>query len=288
MKTFSTRPANESTHRVACPLCGETGRHGGLNCEGFAFDRCAACGFLYQNPRPSQEALVSRYADEYFDYEIRNEAAFFGLMNLALRDIEFENHTSRFASEKKSFLDVGCATGMLLDHIRSRGWSVRGVEVCEPAARFGMVERNLDIFVGTLEQAAFPSQTFAVVHCSHLIEHLTDPVAFIDECRRLLRDDGYLIVTTPNASGFQARLFGSRWRSAIADHMGLFSKRTLTDLLRNRGFRVVTTKTWGGIAEGIVAPAVKRVADRLAKRCGFGDVMVVLANKASGDSIIRA
>ncbi len=78
------------------------------------------------------------------------------------------------------------------------------------------------------------------------------------------------MITTPNVDGFQARLFASGWRSAIADHLVLFSRRTLEDLLRARGFAVRQHVTWGGLAAGSAPALVKRPMDRLAKRWGSG------------------
>jgi len=69
------------------------------------------------------------------------------------------------------------------------------------------------------------------------------------------------------------------WRSAIADHMVLFSRKTLNLLLQKHGFHVERSKTWGGIPMGMAPGWIKNIADRLAKRAGWGDVMVVRARK---------
>ena len=55
-----------------------------------------------------------------------------------------------------------------------------------------------------------------MVHFSPVIEHVPDPKGMLKEVRRILRTDGMAIITTPNVLGFQARLFGKDWRSAIA------------------------------------------------------------------------
>ena len=52
----------------------------------------------------------------------------------------------------------------------------------------------------------------------------------------MLAPGGILALTTPNADGFQARLLGPEWRSAIYDHLYLFSLRTLASLLESHGF----------------------------------------------------
>jgi len=244
------------------------------------FVRCTSCGLIYQDPQPVGEDLWKRYDEDYFRYESRNEENFYTLMRLGLGDIGFERLGEEF-SHPKRFLDIGCATGRLIFELSREGWKAQGVELCLPSAEFGRTERGLTIYNGTLEEARFPSHSFQVVHASHLIEHLTDPCSFIREIRRILVPEGYCILTTPNAAGFQARLFRGRWRSAISDHICLFTLKTLKYLLSREGFNVIRTKTWGGLAVGTVPQPIKAIFDRAAKRFGCGDVMIVLARKAS-------
>lgn len=142
-----------------------------------------------------------------------------------------------------------------------------------------MTRRGIRIFVGTLEEAAFKAESFTAIHFSHLIEHVPDPRSFLKEVYRVLKPGGYAVITTPNVDGLQARLFGKEWRSAIADHLTLFSKRTLARLIREIGFEIRQTVTWGGLAKGTAPCLIKRPVDFLAKRLGFGDVVLHLAAK---------
>jgi SAM-dependent methyltransferase len=156
------------------------------------------------------------------------------------------------------------------------------VELCAPAAEYGRARFRLPIHAGTLESAAFPDGSFGLVHASHLVEHLNEPVAFLDELARVTVPGGLLVITTPNADGLQARLLGARWRSAIYDHLYLFTRRNLEALLETRGWRVLRSVTWGGWARGLEPAVLKAPLDRLAKRWGFGDVVSVLAALEAG------
>jgi 2-polyprenyl-3-methyl-5-hydroxy-6-metoxy-1,4-benzoquinol methylase len=282
MKTYSTVPGQERSKIIPCNLCGGRNHRKILEARDYTFVRCTDCGLSFQNPQPVFDDLKFRYGQNYFEYELRNEENFFNLMKLGLQDIRFFERTSALDRGGK-FLDVGCATGMLLGYMRERGWNVQGVELCRESAEHGMRARNLDIFVGTLEQAGFPDSSFSVVHFSHLIEHVPDPKAFFLEIRRILVPGGYVVVVTPNINGLQARLFRERWRSAIADHLTLFSKTTLRRMLCCTGYQVLQTVTWGGLAKGSVPAVVKRPVDFLAKRTGFGDVVLMLARKPAID-----
>ena len=278
MKTFSKRPGNEGVTYIDCPVCGNSRKKVFVSCDEFTFARCLSCGLVYQDPQPLPNDLSRRYDKEYFNYELENEDNFYTLMRLGLNDIRFDRISGKI-EEPRRFLDVGCATGRLIYELSKEGWEAEGVELCPPSAQFAREQRKMKVFNGTLENAAFPGGYFNVVHASHLIEHLTDPKTFLEEIRRILHPRGYCILVTPNVSGFQARLFRGCWRSAIADHMCLFSLRTMKYMLEREGFRVVRTKTWGGIGKGMAPPIVKKIVDRGAKMFGFGDVMILLARK---------
>lgn len=270
------RPADgERQIRVCCAVCGAEADSPHWDCGEYSFVRCGQCGHIYQNPQPSFEDLEARYAEEYFSYELENDELFFDLMIKGLSDIGFEQRVASAAP--RSFLDIGCATGMLPAYFAQQGFAAEGVELCEPAARYGRERRGVPIFNGTVEQAAYSDGRFGVVHASHLIEHLRDPGAFLRECRRIIAPEGYLVLVTPDTCGLQARLFGARWRSAIADHLHLFGRRNLSRLLGDCGFEVEQQKSWGGIAAGIAPGFVKKPVDKAAKRWNFGDVMLLLA-----------
>jgi 2-polyprenyl-3-methyl-5-hydroxy-6-metoxy-1,4-benzoquinol methylase len=277
-KTYSSTPGVERQETIPCPVCGSSRARQMLACDGFAFVRCGSCALVYQNPRPVFEDVRRRYAGQYFAYELENERVFFGLMKLGLQDIGF-NELTRALPRPRTFLDIGCATGMLIESINGVGWDARGVDVCRESAEYGIAHRGVSIFVGTLEEARFPAESFSIIHFSHLIEHVPDPRGFLQEVRRILAPQGYAIITTPNVDGFQARLFGKGWRSAIADHLTLFSKRTLGKLVTASGFDIRQTVTWGGLAAGTAPGIIKKPMDVFAKRFGFGDVVLCLAAK---------
>jgi len=285
VKTFATLPGPEAKLSIPCRLCGGGSFSPLWDCGAFSFVSCRGCGLIQQNPQSVPEAVAARYDETYLRYEEENQLVFRDLELLALGDLGFEAATGPLFARaheegrKPRVLDVGCATGALLAAFRDVGWEPQGVEISVAQARYGEDRFRLHIFAGSLEAAAFPDAAFDLVHASHLIEHLGDPAAFLDEVARVLAPGGLLALTTPNADGFQAKLFGSGWRSAIYDHLYLFSLRTLTALLESRSFEVSARITWGGWARGLKPAFIKRPLDTVAKRCGFGDVMAILARR---------
>jgi SAM-dependent methyltransferase len=291
MKTWSTPIpvahsglVSEAAAPIPCALCGGHVFRPALSCEGFHYVRCAGCGLVQMNPQPETTSVHERYGsahgDDYLRYERANEAAFLALQMKTLEDACLDEERERFFRDgKRRFLDIGCATGALLEKMRENGWDASGVEISAQMAEFGIKKRNIAISTLPLEENGFAENHCAVVHASHLIEHLNRPGLFVREVCRILNDGGLFLVTTPNIDGMQARLSGGKWRSAIYDHLYLFSVKTLTALLRREGFHIEKVVTWGGIAKGATPAFIKKTADRLAKKTGCGDVMMVKARK---------
>ena len=280
MKTYSkTALGDELLQYTPCPVCGNDNSSPIWKVDGACFARCKGCGLVQQNPRPKREDFASRYDNEYFQYEIENEESFFRLMMLGLEDIHFFENIAPTLGEEKRILDVGCATGRLLKHFKSLGWRTDGVELCAESANYGNTHYGVDIHVGDLMELDFPDASFSLVHASHLIEHLDNPSAFAAKVADLLIRNGVFICVTPAMDGLQARLFGKQWRSAIPDHITLFTKPTLKKLLENAGLTIEHVATWGGLAIGAAPLWLKKIADRWVKVVGLGDVVLMAARK---------
>jgi len=275
IRTFSTSPVEEELRPRPCPLCGGSSADRSWKAQGVVFLRCASCAFWRQDPQPVPEAVRRRYGEEYLAYETERQLEY---RAIALRSLsECGLRPDAPPSPGARLLEVGCATGALLSSFSDGGWDVTGVEVGESMAEYGRRRWNLDVRSGTLEEAGFGAGSFDTAVATHLIEHLNEPRAFLAELRRVLRPGAPLFLITPNADSLQAVLMGSRWRSAIRDHLYLFSRRTLDAMLAAEGFRTERVLTWGGWPAGMRPRALKRPLDGLAKLAGIGDVMAVRA-----------
>ena len=104
----------------------------------------------------------------------------------------------------KRVLDIGCGGGLLTEGMAARGADVTGIDMGKApltVARLHQHESGLDINYrqATAEQLASEEPAgFDIVTCLEMLEHTPDPAAVIDACARLIRDDGYIFLSTIN------------------------------------------------------------------------------------------
>jgi len=164
MKTYFSKPKpEERTEPVCCPVCGQSKTRPHWQLDGYAFARCIGCSHIYQNPRPRPTDLAKRYDEDYKQYEVENAENFFNLMRLGLADLGFDEIEASLPADRR-FIDIGCATGVLVRHMADRAWESVGVEPCEGSADYGRRQRGADIRTGILETAAFPDAHFDLIH----------------------------------------------------------------------------------------------------------------------------
>ena len=107
----------------------------------------------------------------------------------------------RHALAGRSAIDVGCGAGLLAEPLARMGARVTGVDAAPEniaAAREHSAGQGLpiDYFVGEL--AALPPAKFDLVTSMEVVEHVTDPAAFIGELAARLAPGGLMILSTPN------------------------------------------------------------------------------------------
>jgi SAM-dependent methyltransferase len=136
-------------------------------------------------------------------------------------------------------LDVGCGNGAILEGVDAR-WEKYGVEISHYAVKEAQGFGN--IHEGDLRSACYDSSSYDVILLFHVIEHMTDPLAEVSEIYRILKNDGLLIIGTPDFDCACARRYGDHFR-LLHDktHISLFSNDSLTRMLADVGFQVIHT-----------------------------------------------
>lgn len=264
--------------KILCEFCKSDKSSPYIKTDLVSYNICDNCGLIFQHPVISQVEINAIYDENYFEYEMENQENFYKLMRLSLKDIGFEKIKEELPN--KRVLDIGCATGMLLNYFKSIGFESYGVEICKASADYAKEHHGLNIYNKPLLDAGFEDNYFSLIHFSHLIEHVPNPSDVLKEIYRILIPGGYIVLTTPNAEGMFAKKYGENWRAVMPQHLWLFSKSALSNYIKSIGFDIVKDFSWGSIPiEKKTNKIVKNIVDKYVKLFNKGDVMLLLCKK---------
>ena len=125
-------------------------------------------------------------------------------------DLHFNGDASaRYPLAGKTALDVGCGAGLLCEPLARMGAAVTGVDAApeniEAAKAHAVLSvLAIDYRAGELSEQALGQ--FDMVTSMEVIEHVSDPAAFVSELARHLKPDGLLLISTPNRTA-ASRIF---------------------------------------------------------------------------------
>ena len=233
--------------------------------------RCEACGLEQTAPRPNQAELKTLY-ETYYNYGGERDTTYTGwrdrlIMSQLYQLILKLDGDISFLSEKGRgrLLDVGCNEGRPLVLYRRHGFQAEGVELNSRAAEVARA-RGFVVYETDLKDL-HPSQPFDRIVFSNVLEHTLDPRATLAETRRLLGPGGEVWISLPNAQSWLRRVFGRTWINwHVPFHLSHFDAKTLTALLRECGFTVVSVRSvtpaaW--VAQSVIAALWRNDQKRL-------------------------
>lgn len=189
---------------------------------------CLKCGLVQAFPQITPKQTVSRY-QSFVDPEYEREA------------VNRSRNCDRVLSQLEKYcppgrlLDVGCATGLLVERAKARGWQAEGIEPSKWAAQIGQ-SKGLTIYQGTLDSVKLKAASFDAITCIDVIEHVNSPHTLLRQLASLLKPGGMLAIVTPNIHSRLAKVMGEKWWHIRPDHFYYFSPATLTALCLLTGF----------------------------------------------------
>jgi 2-polyprenyl-3-methyl-5-hydroxy-6-metoxy-1,4-benzoquinol methylase len=242
------------TDDFPCLLCGDPAYKVLHENSPFKSVRCAGCGLVYIRPRLHSEAILDLYNDSYWQSDRAKDYGYTDYLADAPLYLSTYRIRSRVIDAYKptpgKVLDVGCAAGFFLKVMHDKGWETLGVEVSPPMVEFAKKDLTLpEVRLGdTAVLHDLPDKHFDLITFWDVVEHLEDPIAHLAAVRRLLKDDGILIIETQNVESTFAYLLGKHWQHyKYEEHLYHFSPITLRTLLSRAGFHIVeNTPRYGG------------------------------------------
>ena len=256
-----------SINKQRCPICGAnrlemvgtpqiSDKLRNYIKEDYRVFKCKKCDFYFVLPpiEFSNKDWEGLYNQDYFEDMTEWH------INQRRRDRkkrldDFQKHASQ---EEIKFLDVGCGNGDVMIDAVVRKWNVHGLDISDNR-RTSAKTKDISFFLGDIYQAKFKDDYFDCVYMDSVLEHVNDPLAYLKEINRIMKDDGVLYIGVPNEdslfNGIKKILYFVFGKKKIAAklkpfitpyHINGFTKKALNILALKSNFRVLQLRDFAG------------------------------------------
>ena len=187
---------------------------------------------IYANPVPAEYASGEYYdqvAAEYYLSPAKLESDY--------ADVRFERELRLFRTycQQGTVLDVGCSSGAFLFQLGRRfpeTYQVLGTDVSGPPLTYAK-SRGIPIARGSFLRMMPQERKFDAITFWAVLEHVSEPRAFLEKAASLLNPEGFCFILVPNMKSLATRVLGARYRYIYPQHLNYFTASTLRKFVEN-------------------------------------------------------
>ncbi len=240
---------------IDCILCNTNDTRLLVKKNSFNVVQCKGCDLVYLNPRLNGTEL----ADLYNLTQDSNVES----ISISQKDAEHDKHKikkfkiairllKKHKKDIQNIFDLGCSTGIFLGMVAKEGWTPYGSDVNSNLVNINRKRFNDNIRLQIGDSIDFPDRHFDVVTLFDSIEHMPNPITTLKEVARVVKDDGFVVISTPNIEGLFPRLtyvilgktIGVWEHPTPPGHVFQFSLKTLKMVLKKAGLEIVVSENF--------------------------------------------
>ncbi|MCB2221491.1 MAG: class I SAM-dependent methyltransferase [Bacteroidetes bacterium] len=212
-----------------------------LSKERFKIDQCQNCQFRFTNPRPEETAAAKYYeSPEYLSHNTEKKSLTSNLYSTIRRfTIRQKSSIVNRHAKGQNALDIGCGTGEFMHSLNLLGYQIQGVEPNQVARKQAQDKFKLSI-LSSFNAANYQTNQFDVVTMWHVLEHVYRLKETILGIRKILNENGTLIVALPNPDSLDAQIYGKHWAAYdLPRHIYHFGQKDVNRLFNELGFEMI-------------------------------------------------
>ncbi len=211
--------------------------------------KCLSCGMQQLFPLPSIEEDKKFYNINAHDKEITPQYDIQGLYDkFKYYNLSHVRYLIDFGIKKEwKMLDVACGYGFFISMMREKGYIFDGIEISDDRSQYCLqYNPEMRLYRLNLLEDSIPIDLmgkYDLLTMFHLLEHLTDPLLYLEKLRKLLKPGGLLFVELPNVSNIMmdaSKEFNDFF--FFRDHVAYYSPQNLVTVLEKSGFEVLSVK----------------------------------------------
>ena len=210
--------------------------------EVFAVWQCNHCTLRFTQDVPAPEAIGKYYLSPHYVSHTDTKQGIINQLYHGIRKFTLKKKQQLVQQvsglQKGLLLDVGAGTGAFASIMQQAGWNVTGLEPDETARQNAASKYNLNF---QLPDALYKleAKSFDVVTMWHVLEHVHDLHGYMQNCERILKESGTLIIAVPNYTSLDAQIYQQYWAAYdVPRHLYHFSPQSMKSLLQQHGFSI--------------------------------------------------
>jgi 2-polyprenyl-3-methyl-5-hydroxy-6-metoxy-1,4-benzoquinol methylase len=202
--------------------------------------KCLNCEMVQQYPALTREQAFAYYPDEYAHYHPDKSRLRAFLVRLYFRKM-VALLKSLGAKPGDRLLDIGAGCGEKAAHLRrALGVEIIGIEPNVTAAQSAGEVFGINVLNGFFPDPRIQKKSFRFVYINHVIEHVPDPVAFLNDIHEALVPGGWVIGETENIESLSFRFFRRYWSLLhMPYHLYFFTRASLAATFQRAAFGAV-------------------------------------------------
>jgi SAM-dependent methyltransferase len=223
---------------IICPLCGpQSGKAILSKASSFQIYACPKCRLGQTVPYPEESNGQEYYtnSDEHFANQYANGRIQWHKYMGSLLD-----HAKPYVSSG-SILDIGTGIGFMLEVAKERGFNeTTGIEPSPAAGRYSREKLGLNIIQGHFPSPALHGQQFNLITLSHVLEHVPEPLVFLQAIKEYLKPGGVAVITAPAYNGLIVRVIQHRWYGfQPTQHIWQLTPKIVANMCKTAGLEVL-------------------------------------------------
>ena len=211
---------------VSCPICKNKKWELFLKLDEFNILRCKSCGM---KRKEFENELNFNFEDWYNkDYFLFSEEK---------REVlKTKWHFPKIELIKKfkkkgKFLDIGCGLGLAVELALKEGFDVFATDISSYAVSFVKEKFKIPCYKGEIENLPFPENFFDVIYIHHVLEHVIEPIKFLEKVKKILNKNGIILIAVPNIKSIYFKIYRKKFHILHKEHLWYFDIFSLKKIL---------------------------------------------------------
>jgi 2-polyprenyl-3-methyl-5-hydroxy-6-metoxy-1,4-benzoquinol methylase len=212
----------------------------------FEFDMhiCLDCSLIFCNPMPSNNQLEKFYNSDYKKFENQ-----FFIDTISGRRKIFKHRVEEivYLKKKGKLLDIGSGVGIFIDELINNNANYEitacdlSLDACEKIKdRHG----NIKVVNSSIQKLEAEKKYFDIITMWDCFEHLAEPDQILNKIHYILKDNGYVFLSTPNTSSLEWIIAGKKHVQLLPPgHVALYNIDNIKIIAKNNNFKIKNIST---------------------------------------------